>query len=206
MANSQRSSSSPPRRPQAENRDFVTGLLEPLRLAAMLRSSGRGEPLRSSSHSARFQRARRLGEDHDRRTACTYRRRRLCRRSSLREHRRTARKVNARRSILLIEWKPAYKRGFAMQAPLAVAGFLLGLLAWWQTGVWLWLLGALVLVSNWPYTLLGIMPTNNKLMAIDPANAGPDSRELIQIWARLHAVRTALGFAAVLLFLWASLQ
>ena len=27
MANSQRSSSSPPRRPQAENRDFVTGLL-----------------------------------------------------------------------------------------------------------------------------------------------------------------------------------
>jgi hypothetical protein len=28
MANSQRSSSSPPRRPQAENRDFVTGLLE----------------------------------------------------------------------------------------------------------------------------------------------------------------------------------
>jgi hypothetical protein len=59
---------------------------------------------------------------------------------------------------------------------------------------------------NWPYTLLGIMPTNNKLMTIDPANAGPDSRELVQIWARLHAVRTALGFAAVLLFLWASLQ
>ena len=106
----------------------------------------------------------------------------------------------------LMEWKPAYKRGFAMQAPLAVSGFLLGLLAWWQTGVWLWLLGALVLVSNWPYTLLGIMPTNNKLMAIDPTNAGPDSRELIQIWARLHAVRTALGFVAGLSFLWASLQ
>src|SRR5216683_832268 len=44
---------------------------------------------------------------------------------------------------LLIEWKPAYKRGFAMQAPLAIAGFLLGTLAWWQTGVLLWLLGAL---------------------------------------------------------------
>ena len=107
---------------------------------------------------------------------------------------------------LLIEWKPAYKRGFAMQAPLAVAGFLLGILAWWQTGVWLWLLGALVLVSNWPYTLLGIMPTNNKLTAIDAATAGSDSRELMQIWARLHAVRTVLGFVAVLLFLWASLR
>jgi hypothetical protein len=85
---------------------------------------------------------------------------------------------------LLIEWKPVYKRGFAMQAPLAVAGFLLGLLAWWQTDVWVWLVGALVLVSNWPYTLLGIMPTNNKLMTIDPANAGADGRELVQIWAR----------------------
>jgi len=106
---------------------------------------------------------------------------------------------------LLIEWKPAYKRGFAMQAPLAVVGFLLGLLAWWQTGAWLWLLGALVLVANWPYTLLGILPTNNRLMALDPANAGSDSRRLIERWAQLHAVRTALGFAATIIFLWASL-
>ena len=107
---------------------------------------------------------------------------------------------------LLIEWKPAYKLGFVMQASLAIAGFLLGMLAWWQTGVWLWLLGAFVLVANWPYTLIGIMPTNGKLMAIEPAAAGPDSRGLIEKWARLHAVRTALGFAATLVFLWASLK
>ena len=35
---------------------------------------------------------------------------------------------------LLTEWKPAYKRGFAMQASLAVIGFLAGLSAWWQDG------------------------------------------------------------------------
>jgi hypothetical protein len=106
---------------------------------------------------------------------------------------------------LLREWKPSYKRGFAMQAPLAIAGFLLGLLAWWQTGIWLWLLGAVIMIANWPYTLLGIMPTNNRLMAADPAFAGPDTRKLIEKWAGLHAVRTALGFAASLVFLWASL-
>jgi hypothetical protein len=105
----------------------------------------------------------------------------------------------------LIQWKPAYKRGFAMQASLAVAGFLLGLLAWWQTGGWLWLAGALVLIANWPFTLLVMMPVNNKLMATDSSSAGPDSRELLDRWARLHAVRTALGFAATLLFLAASL-
>jgi anthrone oxygenase-like protein len=106
---------------------------------------------------------------------------------------------------LLSEWKPSYKRGFAMQAPLAILGFLLGLLAWWQTGLWTWLAGAIVMVANWPYTLLVIMPVNNRLMAMDFAAAGTDSRRLIEKWARQHAVRTGLGFAAVLLFLWASL-
>jgi hypothetical protein len=107
---------------------------------------------------------------------------------------------------LLVEWKPAYKRGFAMQAPLAIFGFLLGLAAWWQTGDRLWLLGAVILVANWPYTLLVIMPTNNRLMALDPTRAGPESRALIETWAKLHAVRSALGVAATAVFLWASLR
>jgi hypothetical protein len=106
---------------------------------------------------------------------------------------------------LLIEWKAAYKRGTAMQAPLALLGFLLGLLAWWQTGDWRWLLGAVILVANWPYTMLRIVPTNNRLMGIDPALAGAESRSLIVTWAGLHAGRTALGFAATAAFLWASL-
>lgn len=105
---------------------------------------------------------------------------------------------------LLSEWKPSYKRGFAMQAPLAIIGFALGLMAWWQTGEWLWLLGAIVLVANWPYTLLAIMPTNQKLMGMDPAEAGSEVRNLIKRWATLHAGRTALGALATLIFLWAS--
>jgi hypothetical protein len=108
-------------------------------------------------------------------------------------------------AALLTQWKQAYKRGFAMQASLAIVGFLLGLLAWWQTDEWLWLLGAGVLVANWPFTVLGIMPTNRKLMATLPSNAGADSRRLIEHWAVLHAGRTALGFAATLIFLWASM-
>jgi uncharacterized membrane protein len=61
------------------------------------------------------------------------------------------------------------------------------------------------MVANWPYTVLVIMPTNNRLMATDPAAAGADTRRLLEKWARQHAVRTALGFAAVLCFVWASL-
>jgi Domain of unknown function (DUF1772) len=106
---------------------------------------------------------------------------------------------------LLTEWKPAYRRGFAMQAPLAIVGFLLGTAACWQTGRWPWLLGAAILVANWPYTLLVIMPTNDQLMAIEPDSAEPESRALIERWAALHAGRTALGCAATLVFVWTSM-
>jgi anthrone oxygenase-like protein len=105
---------------------------------------------------------------------------------------------------LLTQWKPAYKHGLVMQASLAVIGFVLGLAAWWQTGKWAWALGAVVLVANWPYTMLAIMPTNNRLMATEPAEADARTRALVQKWGSLHAVRTALGTAATLAFLWGS--
>src|SRR5215471_19169063 len=89
---------------------------------------------------------------------------------------------------LLAEWKPAYKRGAAMQAPLAIIGFVLGLVAWHQTGNSPWLVGAAILIAAWPYTLIAIMPTNRQLMATDPAAATAASRGLLQKWARLHAV------------------
>jgi hypothetical protein len=106
---------------------------------------------------------------------------------------------------LLTEWKPAYKRGFAMQAPLAIVGFLLGSLAAWQTGDWLWLVGAIIMLLNWPYTLFVIMPTNNRLMTLDPNAATSEVRPLVRTWGHLHAVRSALGAAATLIFLKASL-
>jgi Domain of unknown function (DUF1772) len=106
---------------------------------------------------------------------------------------------------LLTEWKLAYKRGFAMQAPLAIIGFLSGTLAAWQTGNWLWFIGAIVLLSNWPYTLFAIMPTNNKLMSIDLSTATSEVRRLTETWGYLHAVRSALGAVSTLIFLKASL-
>ena len=85
-------------------------------------------------------------------------------------------------------------------------GAVLGFAAWWQAGDWRWLVGAIVIISAWPYTLLVIKPTNDELLAIDPANAGPRVRMLIEKWGRLHAGRTAIGVLTMILFLWASLR
>jgi uncharacterized membrane protein len=108
-------------------------------------------------------------------------------------------------AALLTEWKPAYKRGTMMQAPLAVLGFLLGLMAWWQTAHLAWVAGAVLMISNWPVTFFIIMPINNQLMALEPGSARSDSRAMIMRWGSLHAIRTVLGIGASLAFLWASL-
>jgi hypothetical protein len=83
-------------------------------------------------------------------------------------------------SALLAEWKPAYWRGTAMQAPFVLR---LGLFAWRQTSDWRWLVGAVVLALNWPYTFLVIMPTNTQLLLTLSDNAGPTTRELVERWA-----------------------
>ena len=104
---------------------------------------------------------------------------------------------------LLKQWKPSYDRGLQMQATGAIISGVLGLIAAWLTKDWRWIVGAVLILANWPYTLIGIMPTNRALKAIDEQDAGAQSRALIVKWGRLHAVRTALGIAATLAYLWA---
>ena len=102
---------------------------------------------------------------------------------------------------LLAQWKPAYKRGTTMQATLAIVGFVLGAFACWQTGRITFLVGALLMLANWPWTLFAILPTNKILMATDLADAGPATRALLVKWNGLHAVRTALGALATAIFI-----
>jgi hypothetical protein len=104
---------------------------------------------------------------------------------------------------LLKQWKPSYDRGLQMQASGAVISGVLGLIAAGMTRDWRWIVGAVLILANWPYTLLGIMPTNRALKAIAEEDAGAQSRALIVKWGSLHVVRTGLGIAATLAYLWA---
>ncbi len=104
---------------------------------------------------------------------------------------------------LLRQWIPSYKRGFILQATLAVVGGLLGVSAYFILGDWRWMAGALLLLANWPFTLVFIMPTNLKLMGTKPENANNATRSLLILWGKLHFVRTCLGICASGVLLWA---
>jgi hypothetical protein len=100
---------------------------------------------------------------------------------------------------LLAEWKPAYKRGYMMQASLAIVGGIFGLVAYFSALDWRWLLGALVLFANWPYTIFVMMPTNRRLMDTPPEAATAETRRMLERWGALHAGRSALGLVATLM-------
>jgi hypothetical protein len=105
---------------------------------------------------------------------------------------------------LLKEWKPSYAKGLEMQATLALVSGLLGLAAFYFEHHPAAALGGILMLANWPYTLLVIDPTNKMLGATADEDAGPVSRTLIIKWGKLHAVRTVLGIAGACAFVFAS--
>ena len=87
-----------------------------------------------------------------------------------------------------------------------MASAILGLIAAWQTRDWRWDLGAIVILANWPYTLLVIKPTNDKLHAIPADQAKAEARRMVVTWGHLHAGRSALGLVATVIFLCAAVS
>jgi len=99
------------------------------------------------------------------------------------------------------QWAPSYERATWMQAPLALLSALAGAVAWLWGGGTGWLVAALMIGAVVPFTFVGIMPTNHALM--DPTRdlGSPETRTLLERWARLHAVRTVLSLAATVTYL-----
>jgi hypothetical protein len=104
---------------------------------------------------------------------------------------------------LLAEWQPSYKRALPIQSGLAVAGGGAGLVVGFLSTDWRWFVGSSLLLANWPFTILVIMPVNKPLMAMHEREAGAGSRAMLVRWGKLHNVRSALGLATTLLFAWA---
>ena len=107
---------------------------------------------------------------------------------------------------LLQQWIPSYRRGTMMQSNLALAAGAAGLLSFGVERDVLWLVGAVLIVANWPFTFAFIMPITRRLSGISIESAGVEQRQAIERWGRLHMVRTCLGFASVAVYILASMR
>src|SRR5262245_57738329 len=107
---------------------------------------------------------------------------------------------------LLTQWRSSYARGLLMQSSLVIMSGALGVLVYFGTWDWRWLLGAVLILANWPYTLWVVIPVNKRLEATTPESANAETRDLVKTWGKLHAVRSALGLGATLVYLWATVK
>jgi hypothetical protein len=101
-----------------------------------------------------------------------------------------------------VQWAPSYRRATRMQAPLAIVSFLAGVGAWLAGGGVLWLIAALCIGAVVPITFIAIMPTNRQLLAPGRDLGSIETRELLDRWGRLHAMRSVASGVAALLMLW----
>jgi hypothetical protein len=107
--------------------------------------------------------------------------------------------------IAAAQWAPSYKRATWLQAPLALVSFLTGVTAWLLGAGIGWLVAALFIGSVVPFTFIGIMPTNHKLLTPGRDLSSAETRILLERWGRLHAVRTALSMVASVINIWLAL-
>jgi uncharacterized membrane protein len=107
-------------------------------------------------------------------------------------------------TIALTQFAPSYKRATMMQASLAALGTLAATAAWLQGAPVTWLIGGLLLGAVIPFTLIVILPTNKRLLDPSLDKNSEQAQRLLHRWAKLHAVRTALSLAALLIFLFAA--
>ena len=103
---------------------------------------------------------------------------------------------------MLAQWKRSYDNASIMQAGLALVACALGVIAFFLSHDWRWLLGALLILAPWPWTIFVIMPVNRRLKATAPDAVQSDTRASVEHWGRLHAGRSAFGIAATLVYLW----
>ena len=101
-----------------------------------------------------------------------------------------------------LQWAPSYRRATWMQAPLALVSLGTGLLSWWMGGGMAWAIAALLIGAVVPFTFLGIMPTNHRLLEPGRDLASSETRALLDRWVKLHAVRTVLGLLATVVYAW----
>ncbi|MEL0082998.1 MAG: DUF1772 domain-containing protein [Gammaproteobacteria bacterium] len=101
---------------------------------------------------------------------------------------------------------PMYNRAAPLQITMAIAGSVAGVGVWYLSSGYLWLIGALLLVSVIPITLIIIKPVNDILLSPDHDPDSPETESLLNRWGPKHWLRTIVSGVSFILYLVAALN
>ncbi|KAG0361334.1 hypothetical protein BC939DRAFT_458979 [Gamsiella multidivaricata] len=120
------------------------------------------------------------------------------------------RKFSSNSSVAI--WHEAFKAGNYVQTSAIAVSVLGNAGLYYKTKNPSYLYSAVIMALSVPYTFIAVMPVNKKLVAIreentihgksntmkDPKSNDNVAEALLSRWSLLHAVRTAMGYGALL--------
>ncbi|HTZ66680.1 MAG TPA: DUF1772 domain-containing protein [Roseiarcus sp.] len=103
---------------------------------------------------------------------------------------------------LLSEWGPSDSRGVSLLAVFALLAAIAGLIAYFESQDVRWAFGALLIIASWIYAYFVMAPLDNQIRSLRGGEVAA-ARALVRQWGIVESGLTAIGAAAVLMFLWA---
>lgn len=104
------------------------------------------------------------------------------------------------REVAVGFFKPFFHKSAHFQMIVSVIVLVVSLIISIMSGVWLWLIGAVILQLSGPYTIKILMPVNNRIM---DENADIHTEQMtadLAGWGKLHMPRTILAGVVFVLF------
>ena len=105
-------------------------------------------------------------------------------------------------AALLSEWGPSDSRGVLLLAALALLAAIAGFIAYFGSQDVRWAFGAIVMILSWPYAFFFMSPLDNQIRSLRGGEVAA-ARALVRQWGIVESGMTAIGLAAVIIFLWA---
>jgi Domain of unknown function (DUF1772) len=102
---------------------------------------------------------------------------------------------------LLSEWGPSDSRGVALLATLALLAAVAGFIAYFESQDVRFAFGALLIIASWLYAFFVMAPLDNQIRSLRGGEVAA-ARALVRQWGIVESGLTAIGAAAVLMFLW----
>ncbi|MBL4767706.1 MAG: DUF1772 domain-containing protein [Rhodobacteraceae bacterium] len=100
---------------------------------------------------------------------------------------------------------PMYNLAAPMQIVSAIGGTLAGLAQWLLGGGALWAIGAMLLVSIIPYTVIVLKPINDQLLEANSQRTNIETEKLLNQWAPRHWVRSVVSGFSFATYIWAGM-
>lgn len=109
--------------------------------------------------------------------------------------------LKVKREAALEVFRPFFHKTHRVQIIFSILVTVFAIIITILSGVWWWVIGMIIMHLNGPFTMIKLMPVNNRLLADDIDPKADQTGKDLEVWGKLHAVRTIINGLVFILFI-----